>query len=143
MARLKRSSPTLDNAILRMAGIESINSTLDFGNGLSVAEYDTRIQALQTELSEYNATISGLDEKAERIALLEQELRIYSEKMLMSVATHYGKDSLQYRQAGGTQRKRNTHRSTKDAVTGTIDAGTTASMGKAASNGNGKKATAK
>jgi hypothetical protein len=43
---------------------------------------------------------------AGKIALLEQELSIYSEKMLLSVAARYGRDSLQYMQAGGTPRKR-------------------------------------
>lgn len=38
---------------------------------------------------------------AGKVELLEQELSSYSEKMLMSVATRYGKNSLQYMQAGG------------------------------------------
>ncbi|WP_445631594.1 hypothetical protein [Nostoc sp. DSM 114167] len=45
------------------------------------------------------------------VSLIEEELRGYSEKMLMSVATHYGKDSLQYIQAGGKPRKKLSRRS--------------------------------
>ncbi|MEH2459982.1 hypothetical protein [Nostoc sp.] len=105
MARLKRSSPTLEKALRRIAGMRSISPTLEFGNGLNLTDYDSRILTLQTQLSTYNTLLSTLDEMTGRLSLTEEELRGYSEKMLMSVATHYGKDSLQYVQAGGKQRK--------------------------------------
>jgi hypothetical protein len=90
----------------RSSGMRSISSTLEFGDGLSLAEYDARIQTLQIQLSSYNTLLSRVDEMAGKISLLEQELSIYSEKMLLSVAARYGRDSLQYMQAGGTPRKR-------------------------------------
>jgi hypothetical protein len=105
MARLKRSSPTLEKALRRIAGMRSISTTLEFGNGLNLTDYDSRILTLQTQLSTYNTLLSTLDEMTGRLSLTEEELRGYSEKMLMSVATRYGKDSLQYVQAGGKQRK--------------------------------------
>ena len=110
MARLKRSSPTLEKALRRIAGMRSISLTLEFGNGLSLTNYDSRIQTLQTQLSTYTL-LSSIDEMAGRLSLIEEELRGYSEKMLMSVATHYGKDSLQYIQAGGKPRKKLSRRS--------------------------------
>ncbi|MEH2403903.1 hypothetical protein [Nostoc sp.] len=111
MARLKRSSLTLENALRRIAGMRSISPTLEFGNGLNLTDYDSRIQTLQTQLSTYNTLLSTLDEMTGRLSLIEEELRGYSEKMLMSVATHYGKDSLQYIQAGGKPRKKLSRRS--------------------------------
>ncbi|MFN6566590.1 hypothetical protein [Dendronalium sp. ChiSLP03b] len=111
MARLKRSSPTLEKALRRIAGMRSISSTLDFGNGLNLTDYDSRIQILQTQLSTYNTLLSTLDEMAGRLSLTEEELNSYSEKMLMSVATHYGKHSLQYVQAGGKPRQKSSRRS--------------------------------
>ncbi|MEH2222671.1 hypothetical protein [Nostoc sp.] len=111
MARLKRSSLTLENALRRIAGMRSISPTLEFGNGLNLTDYDTRIQNLQTQLSTYNTLLSTLDEMTGRLSLIEEELRGYSEKMLMSVAAHYGKDSLQYMQAGGKPRKKLSRRS--------------------------------
>ncbi len=105
MARLKRSSKVLDKATRRIAGMRSISETLEFGDGLSLAEYDQRIQTLQAKLSSYNTMLSTLDEAVGQIKLLEQELSAYTEKMLMSVATRYGKTSLQYVQAGGKPRK--------------------------------------
>jgi hypothetical protein len=117
MARLKRSSSTLEKALHRIAGMRAISPTLEFGNGLSVTDYDSRIQSLQTELSNYNTLLSTLDEMAGRLSVIEEELRSYSEKMLMSVATHYGKDSLQYVQAGGKQRKSTLRRSSNNQPT--------------------------
>ena len=111
MARLKRSSLTLENALRRIAGMRSISPTLEFGNGLNLTDYDTRIQNLQTQLSTYNTLLSTLDEMTGRLSLIEEELRGYSEKMLMSVAAHYGKDSLQYMQARGKPRKKLSRRS--------------------------------
>ena len=111
MARLKRSSPTLEKALRRIAGMRSISPTLEFGNGLSLTDYDSHIQNLQTQLSTYNTLLSSIDEMAGRLSLIEEELGGYSEMMLMSVATHYGKDSLQYVQAGGKSRKKLSRRS--------------------------------
>jgi uncharacterized protein YukE len=134
MARLKRGSDVLDKAMRRMAGTQSISETLDFGNGLSVVEYDARIQVLQTHINDYNTMLSTLDQMAGKIELLEQEMRRYSEKMLMSVATRYGKDSLQYMQAGGKIRKRST-RATSETTIAPVDETITIS------NGNGTRAT--
>ncbi|MBD2433003.1 MULTISPECIES: hypothetical protein [Fischerella] len=111
MARLKRSSPTLEKALRRIAGMRSISPTLDFGNGLNLTDYDSRIQTLQDQLLTYNTLLSTLDEMAGRLSLIEEELSGYSEKMLMSVATRYGKDSLQYVQAGGKPRQKSSRRS--------------------------------
>ncbi|NJL37384.1 MAG: hypothetical protein HC899_12025 [Leptolyngbyaceae cyanobacterium SM1_4_3] len=106
MARLKRSSPVLDKALRRMAGMRSLHHKLKLANGLNLTEYDARIQALQTKLLNYNTMLSQLDEVAGQIALLEQDLSNYSEKMLLGVAAQYGKSSLEYMQAGGKPRKR-------------------------------------
>lgn len=121
MARLKRGSVILEKAVRRSAGLRSISSGLEFSDGLSLAEYDARIGALQEQLANYNTLLSDLDEMAGRIRLLEQELSQYSEKMLMCVATRYGRDSLQYVQAGGKIRK-STRRSTSTTPTATIAA---------------------
>ncbi|HEY9643619.1 MAG TPA: hypothetical protein V6C57_24230 [Coleofasciculaceae cyanobacterium] len=138
MARLKRGSEVLEKATRRMAGMRSINPTLDFGDGLSLAEYNARIQTLQMQLSNYNTMLSGVDEAAGQIRLLEQELRSYSEKMLMRVAIQYGKDSLQYVQAGGKHRKRSTQRT----VSATPTAAVTVPIAEAVlTNGNGTKAS--
>lgn len=144
MARLKRSSPTLEKALRRVAGMRAISPTLAFGDGLSLTDYDSRIQTLQTQLSNYNTLLSTLDEMAGRLSLIEEELRSYSEKMLMSVATRYGKDSLEYVQAGGKQRKSsrrlsNPQASENPTIETMMASSTAASMN--GSNANGKVAS--
>lgn len=143
MARLKRSSSGLEQAIRRLAGMRSISETLEFGDGLSLVEYDARIQALQTQLSSYNTMLSGLDEMTGQIGLMEKQLRSYSEKMLMSVAARYGKDSLQYVQAGGKPRK-SRKRSTVNAAPTTAPTATVETVAlsaeEAKTNGKGTKA---
>ncbi|MBD2213793.1 hypothetical protein H6G64_08705 [Calothrix sp. FACHB-156] len=136
MVRPKRSSPTLEKALRRIAGMRWINQSLDFGNGLNLIEYDSRIQSLQNELSNYNNLLTTLDETADRIAQIEEELNRYSEKMLMSVVTNYGKDSLQYIQAGGKPRKRSSSRSKKSE---TSSEGTVTALNGA--NNNGKQSS--
>ena len=51
---------------------------------------------------------------------MEQELRGYSERMLTGVLTRYGKESPQYRQAGGKLRKAPSKRSA-DTPTVTLE----------------------
>jgi len=143
MARLKRSSRGLEQAIRRLAGMRSISETLEFGDGLSLAEYDARIQALQTQLSNYNTMLSTIDQMAGQTTLMEKELRSYSEKMLLNVAARYGKDSLQYVQAGGRQRKNSNPSGATTAPTTPsatiIETMLTPSIEKAKTNGNGTK----
>ncbi|MBN3891393.1 MAG: hypothetical protein HWQ43_20290 [Nostoc sp. JL31] len=110
MARLKRGSTVLDKATRRIAGMRSISETLEFGDSLNLTEYQRRIQTLQTKLSSYNTMLSTLDEAMGQIQLLEEDLSSYSEKMLMSVGTRYGKNSLQYVQAGGKRRRRQSNK---------------------------------
>jgi hypothetical protein len=136
MARLKRSSIVLEKGMRRIAGMRSINDPLEFGSGLSLAEYDARIRELQGQLASYNTMLSTVDEMAGMVKLMEQDLRSYSEKMLMGVVTRYGKDSLQYVQAGGTPRKRMNRKSVSATTTTAIAPTAAPSM---ETNGNGAK----
>jgi hypothetical protein len=138
MARLKRSSVVLDKATLRISGMRSISETLEFSDSLSLAEYERRIQTLQTKLSSYNTMLSTVDEAAGQIKLLEQDLTSYSEKMLMSVATRYGKNSLQYIQAGGKPRK-SSKRHVGNTALATIAAVMTLNTENGTTNGGGMK----
>jgi hypothetical protein len=139
MARLKRSSIPLDKATLRISGMRSISETLEFSDSLSLAEYERRIQTLQTKLSNYNTMLSTVDEAVGQIKLLEQDLTSYSEKMLMSVATRYGKNSLQYMQAGGKPRK-SSKRPVGNTAPATIAAVMTPNTENGTTNGGGTKA---
>ncbi|MBW4423215.1 MAG: hypothetical protein KME50_01805 [Nostoc desertorum CM1-VF14] len=45
--------------------MRSISPTLEFGNGLSLTNYDSHIQTLQTQLSTYNTLLSSIDERVQ------------------------------------------------------------------------------
>jgi hypothetical protein len=105
MSRPTRSSRILAKTIQRVAGMRTIADPLDFGDDLSLAAYDAKNQALQMLLSAYNTKLEDLDRLSIAINAAEKDLGIYAEKMLMCVATRYGKQSLQYEKAGGVRRK--------------------------------------
>ncbi|MDA0243447.1 MAG: hypothetical protein OT477_08530 [Chloroflexi bacterium] len=103
MSRLKRTSPTVQEAETRLASLKAIDEELDFGNGLSLADYIAEITALHAELSAYNAKLSELDGLLNKVQAREKALRAYSSRMLAAVAARYGRDSNEYEQAGGTR----------------------------------------
>ncbi len=117
MARSKRKSDVLDKATMRINGMKTIGEALDFGNGLNLAEYEARFQTLQNHLIVYNEMLNSIDGVAVQIESMELELRGYSERMLAGVLTRYGKESSQYRQAGGKPRKASSKRTPTTAPT--------------------------
>ena len=111
MARLKRKSPALDKATLRISGMRSIDEALDFGNGLSLANYEEHFKALQMELLDYNTMLESIDAMGIAITKKEATLRSYSERILMGITLRYGRGSLEYLQVGGKVRKAPSKRS--------------------------------
>lgn len=105
MART-RSSQILEKAQRRLNGLRYLNPNMDFGNGLSVENFASITEEVQTKLDDYNATIASLDQRRAEIATLEQTLQNLSERMLGAVASVYGKESDEYEMAGGVKRVR-------------------------------------
>lgn len=119
MARPKRSSTVLQKAEKREAGLQSISGSLDLGNDLTLQTYTRRIQALRSQISTYNSTLSTLDDLSRDIKSAEQELRDLSEQMLLGVAAKYGKNSGEYGKAGGvpkSERRRPMRKKTEPAT---------------------------
>jgi hypothetical protein len=54
MPRTKRSSKVLAKASHRIAGLRSIDPTLELAEGLSLAEYEMHVQTLQNTIGNYN-----------------------------------------------------------------------------------------
>jgi hypothetical protein len=106
MTRRKKVSRVLEKAQLREASLRSISSQLDLGNGLTLDTYSKRLQNLQSQLSNYNTTLSLLDKLSDDVAIAEQEVRDLSEKMLMGVGIKYGKSSQEYGMAGGVPKNK-------------------------------------
>ena len=115
MSYKKKGSPAMAQAVQRISGVKSISADLDLGNGLTVADYQTAIDDVETVLNTYNTHLSLADELKNNLATKEKTLRDFSERMLTGVASKYGKDSNQYQMAGGTRKsayKRTTKRKT-------------------------------
>lgn len=103
MPRRKRGSKVLQKALQRMAALKSINPNFDFGNGVNAVTCQQAIDELVTSMDDYNLVLSLADEKESVFASKEAYVNSLTERMLIGVATQYGKDSVQYDQAGGTR----------------------------------------
>jgi DNA repair ATPase RecN len=106
MTRRKKVSRVLEKGQQREASLRSISPQLDLGSGLTLNAYSNRLQNLQNLISTYNTTLSLLDKLADDIANEEQDVRDYSEQMLMGVAVKYGKSSQEYGMAGGVRKNK-------------------------------------
>ncbi|OUL22593.1 hypothetical protein BV372_30535 [Nostoc sp. T09] len=104
MSPRKRNSTALTKAERRIEGMQMINPQLDFGNGLSIANYNNKILEMRDKLTAYNQARAIVEKTYNALAEAERELNSLSEKMLLSVASHYGKTSDEYGMAGGTRR---------------------------------------
>lgn len=106
MPRLKRNSKVLDKAEVRVAGMQSISDTLTLENGLSVEQFNAMIAEMRAKLTTYNTALSAIDKARSEVLELEQKLGDYSERMLLGVASRYGKSSNEYEMAGGVRKDR-------------------------------------
>ncbi|MEH1928796.1 hypothetical protein [Nostoc sp.] len=101
MARRKRTSLVLERAVRRAASINSIDPSLDLGNGLTLPAFSTMIETMRTRENAYNSALSSLDKLYREMLETEDELGDMTEHMLMAVGTRYGKSSVEYGMAGG------------------------------------------
>ncbi|MEO0759225.1 MAG: hypothetical protein AAFY78_20390 [Cyanobacteria bacterium J06648_16] len=103
MSRKKLASEMLKTALGRLPGMKAIDPKLDLGNGLTVPDYENRIDSFQAKLEDYNQRLADLDAFRSQLKAEERDLGRYSTKMLMAVACTYGRDSYEYQKAGGVR----------------------------------------
>ena len=104
MARAKRTSTILDSARQRLAGLKSITPEPDYGASLTLAGYEADITAVSAKLDDYNEKLSSLDQLQNELETAEAALREKNTRILSAAEAHYGPDSSEYEQAGGTRR---------------------------------------
>ncbi len=107
MARRKRNSNVLERADRRIESLQSISVELDFGQGLTIQAYTMTINDLRSKLAAYNTALSSIDKLTDDVKNAEQIVIAMSEKMLLGVASRYGKTSQEYEMAGGARRGNN------------------------------------
>ncbi|OUL20217.1 hypothetical protein [Nostoc sp. 106C] len=118
MSPRKRNSTALTKAERRIEGMQMINPQLDFGDGLSIASYNNKILEIRDKLTAYNQARAMVEKTQNALSQAESELNTLSEKMLLSIASRYGKTSDEYGMAGGT--RRSTRRKARPAVNQTV-----------------------
>lgn len=101
-----RGSAALDKAQRRLALLKSIDEHLDLGHGLTLEAYTHLIDATRATLKAHNTLVSHLDESRQTITQMDRALSQLSERMLNGIASIYGKNSIEYTKAGGSNRKR-------------------------------------
>jgi hypothetical protein len=104
MTQRRRNSLALTKAERRIESLQTINSDLDFGNGLSIATYTNMVNELRDKLAAYNQARTIVEKTQNSLIEAERALNDYSEHMLLSVASRYGKNSDEYGMAGGTRK---------------------------------------
>jgi len=105
MARKKLTRvKDLEKGTTRLAAVKSIEDNLDLGNGITVPNYKTQLDLLQTKLSKYNTTLSTIDDLYNECIVQIDVVRDWNERVLTGVATKYGKNSSQYEMAGGVKK---------------------------------------
>lgn len=104
MARTKRTSSVLETARQRLAGLKAITPAPNFGTTLTLAGYEADITTLSDQLDTYNSQLSALDSLQNGIDSAEAGLREKNVRILSAAEAHYGPDSTEYEQAGGTRR---------------------------------------
>ena len=105
MGRRKiEKNPTLDKANARLAGLKSIDPKLDLGKGQTNDNYALQIKTTSDSLSDYNSTLSTVDDKYNKFKAEVLKLKDWNERMLIGVGSAYGKDSSEYEKTGGVRK---------------------------------------
>jgi hypothetical protein len=77
---------------------------LDFNNGFTLALFSDKTDVLRQLIAEYNRILSTLDALLIDIVAAEKDLGDISDHMLVNVAAKYGKNSNEYKMAGGVRK---------------------------------------
>lgn len=104
MARAKRTSPALDAAKERANSLATVDNTMDFGNGASLAALTTANTDLETQLDAYNQKLSDLDDALNKLETAEGTVTDLGSRLLAGVKVKYGPDSSEYEMAGGKRK---------------------------------------
>lgn len=105
MSRRRRTiTPTLALAAKRIAGMQSIGTDLDLGNGMTLETYIAAQTDTQKKLDAYNTKLADSDAAQNVFLLAETNLSDLNQRMLAAVKVKFGADSDEYEKAGGTRR---------------------------------------
>ncbi|WP_298913670.1 hypothetical protein [uncultured Nostoc sp.] len=141
MSLRTRGSAAVDKAQLRLALLKSVEENLDLGHGLTIEAYNHLINTTRATLEAHNTLVSNLEESRKTVTQMDKALSEMSERMLSGVATVYGRNSIEYSKAGGSNGKRNKQSSSKVAPLVAVLANQPAQAAIANASTNGKSTT--
>ncbi|MEH2305088.1 hypothetical protein [Nostoc sp.] len=121
MPRQKRSSTVLEKTEQRVIGFKSINSSLDFGDSISLNHLTELTGQLRNQIDQYNMMLTAIDSAKEQIETLEKTIRETSERLVSGVVLKYGKDSREYEMIGGVRKSDRIRRATITRLKSTAD----------------------
>ncbi|MCC5659359.1 hypothetical protein LC608_20740 [Nostoc sp. XA010] len=121
MSRQKRSSTVLEKTEQRVIGFKSINSSLDFGDSISLNHLTELTGQLRNQIDQYNMMLTAIDSAKEQIETLEKTIRETSERLVSGVALKYGKDSREYEMTGGVRKSERIRKATITRLKSTAD----------------------
>ncbi|MBD2727481.1 hypothetical protein H6G96_14375 [Nostoc sp. FACHB-892] len=121
MPRKKRTSPVLEKTEQRVIGFKSIDSSLDFGDSISLKNLTQLIGQLRNHIDQYNMMLTALDSAKAEIETLEKTIRETSERLVSGVVLKYGKDSREYEMTGGVRKSDRIRKATITRLKSTAD----------------------
>ncbi|MGG6270628.1 hypothetical protein ACQ4M3_38755 [Leptolyngbya sp. AN03gr2] len=116
MPRQKLNADLLTKANQRAVSLQSIDPNLDLGRGLTLEAYVSAIDKHKTNLDDYNRAISAMEQLSRAVEESEKTLKDLTERMLLGVGAHYGKDSEEYVMAGGARKSDVAHMMSKSRM---------------------------
>jgi hypothetical protein len=104
MVKRKTISPALTKAEQRIVGFRAVNPAMSFGEELNLANYQATIDRTRQNMNAYNTALIAVEAAQKQLKDEEKQLAFLNEHLMLSVAAHYGTDSLEYKQSGGVRK---------------------------------------
>ncbi|MEO1592986.1 MAG: hypothetical protein AAFU71_17070 [Cyanobacteria bacterium J06632_22] len=98
------SLPYLRFLQLRLYDLKSIDPKLDLGNSLTVPNFEKVVDNFGNKIEAYNSLLAEVEGLRSEIRADERDIRDLSERMLLAVGARFGKDSAEYKKAGGVRK---------------------------------------
>jgi hypothetical protein len=121
MPRKQKTSPVLERTEQRVIGFKSIDSSLDFGDSISLNHLTKLTGQLRKQIDQYNMMLTALDTAKVEIETLEKAIRETSERLVSGVVLKYGKDSREYEMTGGVRKSERIRKATITRLKSTAD----------------------
>jgi hypothetical protein len=104
MVKRKTISTALTKAEQRIVGLRAVDPGMNFGKDLNLKSYQASIDRTRQNMNAYNTALIAVEAAQKQLRDEEKQLAYLNEHLLLSVAAHYGTDSLEYKQSGGIRK---------------------------------------